>query len=165
MENPEVDVEETNVETTENQEIDYKSLYEEKEAKVSELEGLIQKHKWKKKTPEVTNNVDVDALITQKLAEKDFYSSNPEMSEYKDQINEFTSKGLSHEQAKRLVIDSDPTIQNRANAQNSNFTEWTSGGGVKSYSQEDLYKLGQKNPVLKRQAMEDIASGKAIETA
>tara|TARA_R110000851_G_scaffold256600_1_gene409039 strand:- start:1109 stop:1219 length:111 start_codon:yes stop_codon:yes gene_type:complete len=35
---------------------------------------------------------------------------------------------------------------------------------MKSYSQEDLYNLGQKNPALKRQAMEAIASGKATET-
>jgi hypothetical protein len=63
-----------------------------------------------------------------------------------------------------LVMANDSTIQARQNTNNSNFTDWVSWGGSKSYSQEDLYNLGQKNPALKRQAMEEIASGKATET-
>jgi hypothetical protein len=88
------------------------------------------------------------------------------MTEYKEQIEKFTSNGnISLEQAKTLVIEWDPTIANRQNAQNANITDWASWGGTQSYSQEDLYNLWQKDPALKRKAMEEIAAGKAIETA
>ena len=141
--------------TNDNQDVDYKALYEETKAeaeakagKVNELEWLIQKHKDKKTTKVESNDSSFWKEDMQKmLDERDFYSSNPTMAEHKDAIEKFTSNGLTHK-----------------DAMTSNFTDWTSGGGTKSYSQEDLYNLGQKNPALKRQAMEDIASGKATET-
>jgi hypothetical protein len=40
------------------------------------------------------------------LEELDFYKANPEMTEYKEQIEKFTSNGnISLEQAKTLVIE------------------------------------------------------------
>lgn len=165
MENTEVKVDEIQNEehtTNNNQEIDYKSLYEEKANKVDELEWLIQKHKEKKKKEPVWNNdIDIDSLLEKKLAEKDFYASNPEMSEYKEQITEFTSKGLTHEQAKRLVIDSDPTIQNRMNSQSSNFTntDWV-WYETEVYTMEKLAEIWKANPSKYAQLMSDYKSGK-----
>lgn len=157
----------------ENQDVDYKALYEStksdleaKTGKVGELEWLIQKHK-DKKTPKVESNEtqwDSKELFKKMLDERDFYSANPTMSEHKEAIEKFTSTGLSHNDAMTLIMANDSTIAARQNTNNSNFSDWVSGGGTKSYSQEDLYNLGQKNPALKRQAMEDIASGKATET-
>tara|TARA_R110000744_G_scaffold307110_2_gene415314 strand:+ start:1361 stop:1546 length:186 start_codon:yes stop_codon:yes gene_type:complete len=51
-----------------------------------------------------------------------FYSSNPDLSEHKEAMNTYTSKGYSLEHAKLAVLNDDSTIQNRAIAQQSNFT-------------------------------------------
>ena len=153
--------------TTEDQDVDYKALYEEKSSKVSELEWLIQKHKDKKpaKVGDKSENPSFWKEDMEKmLNERDFYTNNPTMSEHKEAIDKFTSNGLSHNDAMTLVMANDSTIAARQNTNNSNFTDWTSGGGTKSYSQEDLYNLWQKDPALKRKAMEEISSGKATET-
>lgn len=161
-------------EENKNQEIDYKVLYEETKAeaeakawKVVELEWLIQKHKEKKpaKVEKSDSNTFWKEDMEKMLNDREFYKTNPWMVEYKEQIEKFTSNwGITLEQAKLLVMENDSTIAARQNTQNSNFTDWTSWGGIKKYSQEDLYNLWQKNPALKRQAMEDIAAGKATET-
>ena len=169
---------ETEVNTSEvvenvNDTTDYKALYETtksdleaKTGKVGELEGLIQKHK-DKKTTKVENTSESTFWkedMQKMLDERDFYSTNPTMSDHKEAIEKFTSNGLSHNDAMTLVMANDSTIAARQNTNNSNFTDWVSGGGTKTYSQEDLYNLWQKNPALKRQAMEEIAAGKATET-
>lgn len=164
MSNTEVNVQDS----TENQEIDYKALYEEankkfeeKSNKVDELEWLIQKHKTKSKTTTQKSNendIDIDALLEKKLAEKDFYSKNPEMSEYKEQIQKFTSTGVvSYEQAKVLVMQNDPSIQNREIANKTNFTESDSGLNKTVYTQEDLSKL---DPVQFKKVWADKEKGK-----
>lgn len=55
-------------------------------------------------------------------AEKKFFESNPELQEHENKIKEFTSKGYTLEHAKMAVLNDDPTIQNRAIAQKTNFT-------------------------------------------
>lgn len=137
-----------NEEVIENQEIDYKVLYEqtkseaeEKANKVVELEWLIQKHKNKPKAE--TWSLDVDTLLEQKLAERDFYNANPWLVEHKDKIRELTSKGISLKVAREQVIEDNPDIVARNIAQQSNFTAWTPDYNKSTYSYEDLWKLNQ----------------------
>lgn len=55
-------------------------------------------------------------------AKKKFFEENPALQEHEKEILDFTSKGLSFEDARLLVERKDPTIQNRAIAQKTNFT-------------------------------------------
>lgn len=110
---------------------DYKALYEETKAeadakagKVSELEGLIQKHKDKKTTKIENNDSSFWKEDMQKMFdERDFYSSNPTMAEHKEAIEKFTSQGLNRKDAMTLVMANDSTIAARQNTNNSNFTD------------------------------------------
>ena len=149
-------------------------LTAEKEARAKAEAKIVDMKKTSKETTPKTKEttvkevpeVDTSKFMTKEDFEKEkFFESNPELVEHKDTINEYVSKWYSLEDAKVVVISKDSTIQARANTNNSNFTDWMSWGGTKTYSWEDLYKLWQKDPALKRQAMEDIAAGKAIETA
>ena len=111
------------------------------------------------------NTVDTSEFMTKADFENErFFTSNPNLVEHKEAIEGLVAKWYSLDDAKTVTLNNDETINNRANASNSNFTDWASGGGIQTYSQEDLYKLGQKDPWLKRQAMDMIAAGKAIET-
>ena len=55
--------------------------------------------------------------------ERDFYSTNPTMSDHKEAIEKFTSNGLSRNDAMTLVMANDSTIAARQNTNNSNFTD------------------------------------------
>jgi len=47
------------------------------------------------------------------LDEEKFYSNNPGLSEYREELNKYTSKGLSYDQAKTLLEQDDPAIINK----------------------------------------------------
>lgn len=65
-----------------------------------------------------------DGFITrEELAIERFIDKNPDMAEYKEDISKYVSKGLSLEQAKRLVESDDKTIENRNKANALNITQ------------------------------------------
>lgn len=109
----------------------------------NELEEL------KKHTPTEQRPNEVKATENNKgdfeafYAEKKFFEENPEMSEYKDKLTEYTSKGLSWEEARTLVSNQDPSIANRKVASQSNFTAWDTPNFKTSYSQDELKNLPQ----------------------
>lgn len=150
---------------------DYKALYEASKTdleakgnKVTELEWLIQKHK---KTPKVDKKPENEPSnfwkedVQKMLDDNQFYTANPWMLEHKEALEKFTSNGLSNADAMTLVLANDTTIQARENTSNSNFTNWESWGGKKTYTQEQLQKLPHSE---KMQALRDISSWKATET-
>lgn len=106
------------VETTETPDIDWEARAKKAEAKIVEL----------KKTGTQTQEEPQAGLSKQELEafynEKKFFESNPDMSEYKDKLSEYTSKGLSWEEARVLVEKQDPSFENRKVSQKMNFTAW-----------------------------------------
>lgn len=76
--------------------------------------------------------------------EQKFFEENSHLSEHKEQILEFTSKGIDFEDAKALIERKDPTIQNRAIAKQTNFTSWEPDFQISSYTQEQLENMSQK---------------------
>ena len=159
---------EVTVETTKTTEELQESLRK-AEAKIVEMKKSVTPPERKeeevaevKTEPTETKGFD-DEAFERKYEEKKFFESNPEMSEYKDKILEKTALGISLNEAKLLVENSDETIANRKVASQMNFTDWDASEWVKTYTQEALYELWKKDPALKRRAMEDIASWKARE--
>lgn len=148
----EVKVEETNVDTTENKfEVpeSFKDKYSENPDKaIEELykaqHKIVEQKKAEKKNP-VTNETawlskeDLDKFYQ----EKRFFEDNKYLEEHKEDILWFTSKGLSFEDAKLLVEKKDPTIQNRATAQKTNFTSGTPDFKQSTYTHDELVNLPQ----------------------
>lgn len=100
----------------------------------------------------VENNTswfDEDAF-EKKYAEKKFFETNPEMSEYKEQISDYVAKWISYDKAKALVEIDEPSIRNRKVAQNANFTAWDANYQTNSYTQAELIALpqGEYNRVM-----------------
>lgn len=158
METQEVEVQEV-VEPTENK-IEIPESFREKYSENPDLaiEQLYKaQHKIveQKKAKKIEQNTPNEWLSREQLEkfyeEKKFFETNPNMLEYKDQLNDFTSKGLSFEQAKKLVIDWNPDIVARQQAQQSNFTDWTPNLTKNTYSMSELANLWQKeyNKVMK----------------
>lgn len=63
-----------------------------------------------------------ETMLESKLAERDFFKENPEFKEYKEQIASYVSKGLTFEQAGKLVKAEDPAFGNRNKAHASSVT-------------------------------------------
>ena len=147
------------VETTENVGI---------EALQAELDEANDKNKtlWDKIYKLKKENKDNDKLVTwfwkedmeSMLNERDFFKTNPDLVEYKDKINEFTSKWISFEDAKTLVTTNDSTISNRQTTNKSNFTAWEPSLDNLNFTKEQLWDMNRSEY---KQAMSLIESWKA----
>ena len=132
---------EVSVETTE--------TVESLQAKLTKAEAKIVDMKKSTTEPSETETTKVEAgLNTNELEafynEKKFFESNPNMSEYKDKLAEYTSKWIDWDKAKALVELDDPTIANRKVAQQANFTSWEAPlTDSTTYSQDDLINMPQ----------------------
>lgn len=142
-----VNIEETTVEITETTNtVDIEALQtqlaeaEEKNKALWDKIYKLKKETKKTETPEAWLSRDE---LEKFYEEKQFFEKRPEMSEYKEQLNEFTSKWLTFEQAEKLVRDANPDIVARQNTQKSNFTAWTPDFNKSSYSMDDLKNLPQ----------------------
>ena len=116
------------------------------EAKIVELKksNATPKEEPKEEAPKAeTTGFDENAYKKLREEEK-FFESNPDMSEYKEQLKEKLAKGYTWADAKLSVENNDETYLNRKNAQKANFTNWELPNTEKSsYTQEELKSLPQ----------------------
>lgn len=132
------EIAEVSVETTETPEaIDWEARAKKAEAKIVDMKKGTQTQE----EPQVgLSKAELEAFYS----EKKFFESNPDMSEYKEKLSEYTSKGLSWEDARILVEKQDPSFENRKVTQKMNFTSWdTPDIGSTSYTQEELKNMPQ----------------------
>ena len=143
-------------------EVNYEALYKESQEKIDNLESLIVKHKQEaKKEPEViATEVKVGVSpeeVQRMLQEERFYQDNPSLAEYKEELNKYTSKGLSFDQAKILLEKEDPAIVNKNKTNSLWVTQWVNVS-ENVYSDEQLTNMSQADY---NRAMWDIESWKA----
>jgi phosphotransacetylase len=130
-------------ETTENEKSFKYDNLESANEKIKEMESLIVKHKKEKKeSPEPTGTIsEID--IEKKVEEIEFFKSNPDLSEFKDTIKDYTSnKGLTLQEASTLA-KSDPTYLNRKKANDMSISGGESSSNKKTYKTSDLAKMNQ----------------------
>jgi len=129
-------------ETTENEKSFKYDNLESANEKIKEMEKLIVKHKKEnKESPEPTNTLsEID--IEKKVEEIEFFKSNPDLSEFKDTIKDYTSKGLSLQEASTLA-KSDPTYINRKKANDMSISGGESSSKKTTYTSSELAKLSQ----------------------
>lgn len=165
MVNEEVKVEtDVTTEETTNNKFEVPSTFREKYAENPDLaieelykaqHKIVQQKKAEKQEPKEDGTwlkaEDVDKM----LAEREFFKANPDLEEYKDQINEFTSKGLTHDDAKVLLERKDPTIANRKIANQSNFTSGQFDNSKTTYTKQELENMSQTDYNKVRKLMDE----------
>lgn len=141
-------------------EVNYEALYNESQEKINNLEWLIVKHKQEAKVePEVKNEwVGISQEDVKRLLDEEkFYSNNPGLSEYREELNKYTSKGLSYDQAKTLLEQDDPAIINKTKTNSLGVTAWVNTS-ENVYSDVALAEMTQEQY---NKAMNDIESWSA----
>lgn len=121
---------------------------------------IVEQKKAEKKEIKVENPTLSREELEKFYAEKKFFEDKPSLLEYKDQINEFTSKGLTFSQAEKLVIDANPDISARNIAQKTNFTAWAPDYTSKNYTMEQLAEIGKRSPSKYAELIRDFKAGK-----
>lgn len=93
----------------------------------------------KKATPKTES----DVMTKADYAMEKFLDKNPELSEYKSEIEKYTKTGLSLEDAKTLVLNSDKAKQNRDKTNSLGLSDWEPTFTKTSISKDELGKLSQ----------------------
>lgn len=148
--------------STETPKIDWEARALKAEAKIIDDKKSTNPSQTETVTTNSETQVDTNTpnYMTREDFEKEkFFEANTELSEHKDKINEYVSKGYSLQDAKTVLLSQDETIQARKITQNTNFTSWTPDFSQNVYSQDELMKLPQHEF---NKVMEMKAQGKVI---
>ena len=142
---------------------------------VEDLQARLAKAEWKivemkksnKSTTEETTDISKGETTTpnfgaddfdKRYEERKFFETNPDLSEYKEQLNEYVSKGLTFNDAKVLLEKNDQTINNRKTTKQANFTTGDVPVDKQNFSMDQLWDMSQWDY---NKAMDLVDSGKA----
>lgn len=116
----------------------------------------------KRKTKELEKSEPTTKYLTEAdLERRDFLKANPELNEYTKELGEYHSKGLSFDEAKTLILNSDKARTNREKLNSLGLSDWEPNKWTKTYSDDDLVALSKKDINAYNKVMSDIESGKA----
>jgi type II secretory pathway component PulF len=87
--------------------------YFREKARREKAEKTLVEQKRKLKELESKSSDSSNTFTKEDYAMEKFLDKNPELSEYTKELSEYTKKGLSLEDAKTLVLNSDKAKQNR----------------------------------------------------
>ena len=164
IENQEVDTVDTDIDTVENGttsdstdvELTTDDYYKEKSSREKAENNYVKPAKklfkrfWVKSFEELEAKLDrkpaeVEDLVNATLKEREFYANNPDLLDYKEEINNYKAKGLSLEEAKTLLMNNDKVLEARQRLQESKLSTWENGWIWKRYfSEDEVAKMSQK---------------------
>lgn len=130
--------------------------------RIEKAESLTVSQKKKLKELESKSSETPSDIMTKAdYAMEKFLDKNPELSEYTKELSEYTKKGLSLEDAKTLVLNSDKAKQNREKTNSLGLSDWEPSAGTKTYTEKDLAELWKKDIEAYKRVRADIDSWKA----
>ena len=164
LENQEVDTVDTDIDTVENGttsdstdvELTTDDYYKEKSSREKAENNYVKPAKklfkrfWVKSFEELEAKLDrkpaeVEDLVNATLKEREFYANNPDLLDYKEEINNYKAKGLSLEEAKTLLMNNDKVLEARQKLAESKLSTWENGWIQKRYfSEDEVAKMSQK---------------------
>jgi hypothetical protein len=87
--------------------------YQKEKARREKAEKTLVEQKRRLKELEAKSSESSEVFTKADYAMEKFLDKNPELSEYTKELSEYTKKGLSLDDAKTLVLNSDKAKQNR----------------------------------------------------
>ena len=130
-----------------------KEQYDLMQAEAEKYKGYFKKEKAKQKNVKPdSNDVDMSSIKQEIMAEVSFYTSNPNADQFKEKINVYVEKWLTHDEAYRLVastenpsllIDQQTKAKQAAPWKELTGVAWTDAGDVDFWSMtpEEASKL------------------------
>lgn len=164
LENQEVDTDTTEIDTVDTDttsdstdvELTTDDYYKEKTSREKAENNYVKPAKklfkrfWVKSFEELEAKLDrkpaeVEDLVNATLKEREFYNNNPDLLDYKEEINNYKAKGLSLEEAKTLLMNNDKVLEARQRLQESKLSTWWDGWITKTYYTEaEISKMSAK---------------------
>lgn len=89
------------------------------------------------------NNEKPDVITKAEYAMERFIDKNPELEEYREDLEKYVKRGFTLEEAKLQVLSSDKSIENRKKLGASNFTDSDGNVTRNSVTRKELEAMNQ----------------------
>lgn len=134
--------------------------YYKEKARREKAEKALVELKRKTKELEGQSSEPSEYITKADLALEKFTDKNPEVADYTDELKAYQKKGLSLEEAKTLILNSDKARANREKVNSLGLSDWESSSKKSSYSLKDLDKLASSNPTEYARVRVEMDKGK-----
>jgi len=94
------------------------------------------------------------------LERRDFLKANPELNDYTKELEAYDKKGISLEEAKILILNSDKARANREKLNSLGLSDWESTTEKSTITKAELAKIAEKNPKEYNRLRDLMDSGK-----
>lgn len=94
------------------------------------------------------------------LERRDFLKANPELNEYTKELEAYDKKGISLEEAKILILNSDKARANREKLNSLGLSDWEASNEKSTITKAELAKIAEKNPREYNRLRDLMDSGK-----
>lgn len=152
----------TDIDTTDGSDVTTlteEDYYKEKARREKAEKALVDLKK-KAKELEGKSSESSDVMTKADYALEKFLDKNPELEGYKDELSKYTSKGLSYDEAKTLILNSDKTKQAREKVNSLGLSDGDASSKKSSYTMSDLDKLASNNPNEYARVRNEMDAGK-----
>lgn len=111
-----------------------------------------------KKTPK--SEPEKKYLTEADLERRDFLKANPELNDYTKELGEYQKKGLSLDEAKTLILNSDKARTNREKLNSLGLSDWETTKEKSTITKAELAKIAERNPKEYNRIRDLMDSGK-----
>jgi type II secretory pathway component PulF len=153
---------ETEIDTTDEtpERLTEDDYFREKARREKAEKALVEQKRRLKELESKSSDTPSDVMTKAEYAMEKFLDKNPELSEYTKELSEYTKKGLSLEDAKTLVLNSDKAKQNREKTNSLGLSDWEASSRKSSYTMSELDKLASKDPQEYYRVRNEMDAGK-----
>lgn len=115
----------------------------------------------KRKTKELEKSEPKEDVMTKaEYARMRFLEANPELNDYEKELGDYHKKGLSFEEAKVLILNSDKARQNREKLNSLGLSDWEPNSQKTTITKAELAKIAETNQAEYNRIRDLMDSGK-----
>ena len=135
--------------------------YEKEKSRREKAEKTLVEQKRRLKELEAKESTQSGEFVTKAdLVLEKFLDKNPELADYTKELWDYQKKGLSLDEAKTLILNSDKARVNREKVNSLGLSDWETSSKKSSYNIKELDKLASSNPSEYARVRNEMDAGK-----
>lgn len=134
--------------------------YNREKARREKAEKTLVEQKRRLKELEAKGSESSDVMTKADYAIEKFTDKNPELADYTEELKAYQKKGLSLDEAKTLILNSDKARVNREKVNSLGLSDGETSKEKTSITKAELAKIAEKNPKEYNRLRDLMDSGK-----
>lgn len=155
-ENEELETPETEEKEVSDNDLTVDDFHREKTRRTKAEKSLVEaKRRIKELEKAQSEKRESDVMTKAEYALEKFLTKNPELEEHREELEKYTKRGFTLDEAKILVLNADKTIQNRKKLESMSITDGDGKPTKNTVTRAELEKMSQSEYNTARKLMEE----------